>query len=164
MFLCGIPKVTLEGTLENWLHLQEKRAKICDIELDIDFWLDRLEPVITYKNGWLGTLFPNNNYGNKIKKNEIDPGEESSGLVHVPFDLVTMGRVTFRLSFDAETISASTSSPETTTTSPLLNEVLEEYGLESEGIGAIPLFISPTHDIQNSDKYFEECITEINKR
>ncbi|CAH1767145.1 12691_t:CDS:1 [Entrophospora sp. SA101] len=44
---CGIPKVTLDGTLEDWLHLQEKVAKIRDLGLELDFWLDRLEPVIT---------------------------------------------------------------------------------------------------------------------
>ncbi len=51
---CGIPKVTLDGTLEDWLHLQEKVAKIRDLGLGLDSWLDRLEPVIaqfvsTYK-------------------------------------------------------------------------------------------------------------------
>ncbi|CAB4405308.1 unnamed protein product [Rhizophagus irregularis] len=51
---CGIPKVTLDGTLKDWLHLQEKVAKIRDLGLGLDFWLDRLEPVIaqfvsTYK-------------------------------------------------------------------------------------------------------------------
>src|SRR6185437_10930089 len=51
---CGIPKVTLDGTLEDWLHLQEKVVKLRDLGLELDFWLDRLEPVIaqfiaTYK-------------------------------------------------------------------------------------------------------------------
>ncbi|KAF0431405.1 hypothetical protein F8M41_005413 [Gigaspora margarita] len=51
---CGIPKVTLEGTLTDWLHLQEKVGKLRTLGLDLDFWLDRLEPVIaqfteTYK-------------------------------------------------------------------------------------------------------------------
>ncbi len=45
--LCGIPKVTLEGTLEDWLKLQEKFLKIRKLNLDLDFWLDRLEPVIS---------------------------------------------------------------------------------------------------------------------
>jgi len=44
---CGIPKVTLDGTLEDWLHLQEKVAKLRDLGLELDFWLDRLEPVIS---------------------------------------------------------------------------------------------------------------------
>jgi hypothetical protein len=45
-----------------------------------------------------------------------------------------------------------------------LKEVLKDYDIESEGIEAIPLFTPPTYEIRNDDKYFEECITEINKR
>ncbi|CAG8529818.1 22217_t:CDS:1 [Gigaspora margarita] len=51
---CGIPKVTLDGTLEDWLHIQEKLTEIRNLGLNIDFWFNRLEPVIaqfieTYK-------------------------------------------------------------------------------------------------------------------
>ncbi|RIA82006.1 hypothetical protein C1645_836046 [Glomus cerebriforme] len=54
MLLCGIPKVTLEGTLEDWTNLQEKVIRLRQLDLEMDFWLDRLEPVIwklieTYK-------------------------------------------------------------------------------------------------------------------
>ncbi|CAG8575180.1 4964_t:CDS:2, partial [Gigaspora rosea] len=45
--VCGIPKVTLDGTLEDWLHIQEKLTKIRNLGLNIDFWFNRLEPVIT---------------------------------------------------------------------------------------------------------------------
>ncbi|CAG8585338.1 13150_t:CDS:1, partial [Acaulospora colombiana] len=46
-----------------------------------------------------------------------------------------------------------------------LKEVLAKYGMESEGIDAIPLFSPPIpHSIQDDDVYFEEFITEINKR
>ncbi|RIB10012.1 hypothetical protein C2G38_1887320, partial [Gigaspora rosea] len=44
--LCGIPKVTLEGTLEDWMKLQEKVVHLRKLNLELDFWLDRLEPVI----------------------------------------------------------------------------------------------------------------------
>ncbi|CAG8467692.1 7792_t:CDS:2 [Dentiscutata heterogama] len=44
--LCGIPKVTLEGTLEDWMKLQEKVTHLRKLNLELDFWLDRLEPVI----------------------------------------------------------------------------------------------------------------------
>ncbi|KAF0534190.1 hypothetical protein F8M41_010111 [Gigaspora margarita] len=44
--ICGIPKVTLEGTLEDWMKLQEKVAHLRKLNLELDFWLDRLEPVI----------------------------------------------------------------------------------------------------------------------
>ncbi|CAG8528248.1 20427_t:CDS:2 [Dentiscutata erythropus] len=43
---CGIPKVTLEGTLEDWTKLQEKVIHLRKLNLELDFWLDRLEPVI----------------------------------------------------------------------------------------------------------------------
>ncbi|CAG8541245.1 7136_t:CDS:1 [Racocetra persica] len=46
MLVCGIPKVTLEGTLEDWTKLQEKVIKLRNLNLELDFWLDRLEPVI----------------------------------------------------------------------------------------------------------------------
>ncbi|CAG8603303.1 11099_t:CDS:1 [Scutellospora calospora] len=45
-FRCGIPKVTLEGTLEDWTKLQEKVIQLRKLNLELDFWLDRLEPVI----------------------------------------------------------------------------------------------------------------------
>jgi hypothetical protein len=52
--MCGIPKVTLEGTLEDWTKLQEKVIELRRLNLNMDFWLDRLDPVIcklieTYK-------------------------------------------------------------------------------------------------------------------
>ncbi|RIB02549.1 hypothetical protein C2G38_1896149, partial [Gigaspora rosea] len=46
MTCCGIPKVTLEGTLEDWMKLQEKVAHLRKLNLELDFWLDRLEPVV----------------------------------------------------------------------------------------------------------------------
>ncbi|RIA99416.1 hypothetical protein C1645_811443 [Glomus cerebriforme] len=53
-FLCGIPKVTLEGTLEDWTKLQKKVIQLRQLDLDMNFWLDKLEPVVrklvkTYK-------------------------------------------------------------------------------------------------------------------
>ncbi|CAG8460782.1 32105_t:CDS:1 [Racocetra persica] len=44
--MCGIPKVTLEGTLDDWMKIQEKVIHLRKLNLDLDFWLDRLEPVI----------------------------------------------------------------------------------------------------------------------
>ncbi|CAG8772344.1 12593_t:CDS:2 [Cetraspora pellucida] len=45
-FRCGIPKITLEGSLEDWTKLQEKIVRLRNLNLELDFWLDRLEPVI----------------------------------------------------------------------------------------------------------------------
>ena len=41
---------------------------------------------------------------------------------------------------------------------------MAEYDIESEGIEAIPLFTPTAYETRGDDKYFEECIAEINKR
>ena len=81
---CGIPKVTLEGTVADWQRVLEKAKAIRQYELD--WWIDELQPVLEklvlaaqgevdrefwqsfYKlrqmsggpfiNGWILTLFP----------------------------------------------------------------------------------------------------------
>ena len=82
---CGIPKVTLEGTVADWQRVLEKAKAIRQYELD--WWIDELQPVLEklvlaaqgevdrefwqsfyklhrpgsggpYINGWILTLFP----------------------------------------------------------------------------------------------------------
>ncbi|GES76050.1 DUF4419 domain-containing protein [Rhizophagus clarus] len=114
-FLCGIPKITLEGTLEDWVNLQEKVNKLRQLNLDMDFWLDKLDPVIwklieTYKgeideefwtkiislnyfgsggdfaiNGWMTAFFPYRNDGKILENNSIEPNDIPNGRVEVPF-------------------------------------------------------------------------------
>lgn len=43
---CGIPKITLEGKLEDWKRIQDKIKTLRELPLDLDFWLNRLEPII----------------------------------------------------------------------------------------------------------------------
>uniref|UniRef100_A0A1D1Y5U9 Uncharacterized protein L662 n=1 Tax=Anthurium amnicola TaxID=1678845 RepID=A0A1D1Y5U9_9ARAE len=43
---CGIPKITLEGKLEDWERIQDKIKTLRRLSLDLDFWLNRLEPII----------------------------------------------------------------------------------------------------------------------
>ncbi|RHZ80802.1 hypothetical protein Glove_132g225 [Diversispora epigaea] len=94
-FLCGIPKVTLDGTLEDWLHLQEKVAKIRDLGLELDFWLDRLslnlsppirETMMKNSGAWLFSMFLT-----VVMAKRLLIGIDSSELVHVPFDLFMSG-------------------------------------------------------------------------
>jgi hypothetical protein len=112
---CGIPKVTLEGTLEDWTKLQEKVVQLRHLDLDMDFWLDRLDPVVwklveTYKgevdekfwatiasreqfgsghngdiNGWMMAFYPYTKAGRKVKYNSIVPNDIPTGRVAVPF-------------------------------------------------------------------------------
>ncbi|CAJ0895432.1 2633_t:CDS:2 [Entrophospora sp. SA101] len=35
---CGIPKITLTGTLEDWTKIQEKLVQLRKLNLDLDFW------------------------------------------------------------------------------------------------------------------------------
>ncbi|CAB4399774.1 unnamed protein product [Rhizophagus irregularis] len=114
-FDCGIPKITLEGTLEDWIKLQEKVIKLRQLDLDMDFWLDKLDPVIwkfveTYKgeideefwakiislryfgsggdfkvNGWMTAFFPYKKDGRILENNSIEPSDIPNGRVEVPF-------------------------------------------------------------------------------
>ncbi|CAG8598520.1 9655_t:CDS:2 [Funneliformis caledonium] len=113
-FCCGIPKVTLEGTLEDWEKVQEKVIQLRRLNLDLDFWLDRLEPVIcklieTYKgevdevfwsmiasqrsfcsgpsniSGWMMAFYPYEKNGTKLTRDSIEPDEIPDGRVAVPF-------------------------------------------------------------------------------
>ena len=114
--MCGIPKVTLEGTLEDWLKVQEKVIRLRQLNLDFDFWLDKLEPVIcklieTYKGkvdeefwakivseqffgsgsheigGWVLAFYPYKKNGNKMNCDSFEPEDIPDGRVEVPFDV-----------------------------------------------------------------------------
>ncbi|CAB4410785.1 unnamed protein product [Rhizophagus irregularis] len=111
---CGIPKVTLEGTLEDWIKLQEKVIQLRQLDLDMDFWLDRLDPVVwklveTYKGnvdeefwskiiskdsfgsgpswvtGWTTALYPYRMDGEKLERDTINPDYIPDGRVEVPY-------------------------------------------------------------------------------
>ncbi|CAG8590685.1 3048_t:CDS:1 [Funneliformis mosseae] len=43
---CGIPKITLEGRIEDWLLIQEKLIRLRNLNLDLDFWLNDLDSII----------------------------------------------------------------------------------------------------------------------
>ncbi|KAG9305388.1 hypothetical protein G9A89_011521 [Geosiphon pyriformis] len=98
--MCGIPKVTFEGSLQDWQKLREKVVKLRELGLDMDFWLDRLEPVVwklvetyrgggagmpVYWDGWISAFFPYDNTGHKLTKNSIEATHISNGQVNVPF-------------------------------------------------------------------------------
>lgn len=82
--ICGIPEVTLKGTVEDWKLLREKALSLA--AYDLEWWIDALRPVLDqfvaaasgdvdkqfwssiyklqeaygcfYINGWIVTLFP----------------------------------------------------------------------------------------------------------
>ncbi len=88
---CGIPEITLEGTVDDWVKLREK---VCGIsQYDLDWWTDALTPVLDqfvsaasgdidqsfwskiykrhggsggpYIQGWILTLFPYTTFGQR---------------------------------------------------------------------------------------------------
>ncbi|KAF0488811.1 hypothetical protein F8M41_022176 [Gigaspora margarita] len=129
MFCCGIPKVTLEGTLEDWIKLQEKVIKLRNLNLELDFWLDRLEPVIwklvyTYHgeidedfwskvinmqsygsggqakiNGWIAAFFPYDRTGTALHSNYLDCDDIPDGTVEVPFTVDFVSKFKFVAGF-----------------------------------------------------------------
>ncbi|KAG9290520.1 hypothetical protein G9A89_002495 [Geosiphon pyriformis] len=119
---CGIPKVTLTGTLEDWQKLQEKVVRLRQLGLDMNFWLDRLEPVIwkfvaTYRGeidkefwskvmstrgyasgelrryeGWIAAFFPYDKKQNRLTTNYLAVDQVPEGRVNVPFKLKLIGK------------------------------------------------------------------------
>nr|CAG8648685.1 13011_t:CDS:2 [Entrophospora candida] len=110
---CGIPKITLTGTLEDWMKIQEKLVQLRKLNLDLDFWLNKLDPIIgefvsTYKgeihedfwsrvlsyqsygsgeptlSGWITTFFPYTCDGHPLG-GIAKLGDLPYGRVSVPF-------------------------------------------------------------------------------
>ncbi len=97
MTLCGIPRVTLLGTVEDWKRVRVRVENLAEFELK--WWVDALRPVLDefvraasgkadpefwrsiyklkgasggpYVTGWCNTLFPYTHaYGGKLVKND----------------------------------------------------------------------------------------------
>ncbi|CAG8451480.1 590_t:CDS:2, partial [Dentiscutata heterogama] len=88
---CGIPKVTLEDSLTDWFHLQEKVNKLRNLELDLDFWFDSTFETIDEWSGWISSLLPYTKHMCEITNNIIVPENVPSGMVNVPFEFKLEG-------------------------------------------------------------------------
>ncbi len=97
--LCGIPEITLKGTVEDWKQVREKTIKLA--QFDLEWWTDPLVEVLDmfvassqgtnmtrqfwssfYKesdggyftdmiNGWIVTLFPYQYSNGKLSRNQL---------------------------------------------------------------------------------------------
>lgn len=105
MTLCGIPNITLTGTVEDWTDIRTRAENLAEYELD--WWLKSLSPVLDqfvraaegkadirfwdtmykidggsggpYCQGWVNTLFPYlQDYKGNITKNTFAEGWESN--------------------------------------------------------------------------------------
>ncbi|CAG8437545.1 9297_t:CDS:2 [Acaulospora colombiana] len=126
--MCGIPKITLEGTLDDWIKIQKKTKDLRKLSLEMDFWLDRLDPVVenlvaTYKgeidqdywskvssrqrfgsgprsiSGWMLGFFPYDRTGERITNNTLEPSDIPDGRVEVPFKTDTNLKLKFVAGF-----------------------------------------------------------------
>lgn len=43
---CGIPSVTLHGTLEDWKRVVDKARALRSLSIGLDWWLDKLDPIL----------------------------------------------------------------------------------------------------------------------
>ncbi|OHT06438.1 hypothetical protein TRFO_25552 [Tritrichomonas foetus] len=117
---CGIPSVTIEGTVKDWELIKDKLQIIQ--KYDLEWWVSKLEPIIDeiiqtkkgnvnkkfwlqmirYKNirgiykrtcidGWICTFYPYNKYGNKNQLNQIfDQNNLPREVLTVPMKLTTI--------------------------------------------------------------------------
>ncbi|RIA99317.1 hypothetical protein C1645_747406 [Glomus cerebriforme] len=118
---CGIPKITLEGKLEDWLLIQEKLIHLRNLNLDLDFWLNDLDSIIhqfieTFKgnvdkqfwkniareeygcggppelNGWITKFFPYDCNGDLVD-NWLDESTLPDGRITIEFDIEKNGEI-----------------------------------------------------------------------
>ena len=112
---CGIPEITLRGTVEDWERLRDKALELS--QYNLKWWIDELEPVLDqfvaaasgdvdqefwsgiykqcggsggpYVSGWIITLFPYLTNGDSMFVNRFMGRWESWG--HVSTDLIPSG-------------------------------------------------------------------------
>jgi hypothetical protein len=115
--ICGIPQITLNGTLEDWINLKEKAQKLATYNLS--WWIDSISPILDkiietkkgtidkafwmnmYKThtaneygasekitGWIAKFFPYDRFGIKTADKEIDINNLPDELTYTDFKWV----------------------------------------------------------------------------
>ena len=72
---CGIPKITIEGTIEDWELLYEKIIELGNLDEEIIFWTDELKIIIKKIIDTLQTKEPDINFFKNIVQN-VDRSKE----------------------------------------------------------------------------------------
>jgi Domain of unknown function (DUF4419) len=99
--LCGIPQITLEGTVEDWQQLEDRTAQLA--QYDLEWWVEDLKPILksftnavkgqkdvsfwqkimkihyeskgctsdSYITGWIGKFYPYINQDGKFIRNPL---------------------------------------------------------------------------------------------
>ena len=66
---CGIPEITIEGTIEDWELLYEKIIELGNLDEEIVFWTDELKIIIKKIIDTLQTKEPDINFYKNIVQN-----------------------------------------------------------------------------------------------
>ncbi|MGB0581720.1 MAG: DUF4419 domain-containing protein, partial [Limisphaerales bacterium] len=79
--ICGIPSVTLEGTVDDWELLSAKINALHDSDLELSWWTKRLKPLciefVQAARGWIDRA----HWQNLIKITEIYGDEDLNGWI-----------------------------------------------------------------------------------
>ena len=91
--VCGIPKITLEGTVEDWKQLRDKTVALA--EYDLAWWIDALQPIldqfVAAASGRVDRKFwcrIYHQYGGGV----YDPGPYVTGWILALFPYISSGR------------------------------------------------------------------------
>jgi len=91
-FICGIPKITLAGSKDDWERLRTKVKKLKELNSDkklrLDFWLDRLVPLVDQivdqvTSQKLDKSFWQNIYKWQVPEKGYDPSPFITGWINV---------------------------------------------------------------------------------
>lgn len=89
---CGIPEITIEGTIEDWKLLHEKIIELGNLDEEIVFWTDELKKIIKKIIDTLETKQPDINFYKNIVQNTDKSKECKQDLVNgsiikfIPYD------------------------------------------------------------------------------
>ena len=87
--LCGIPEITLEGTLDDWKKLRDKAIGLA--KYDLDWWIKPLKPILDqFVNAASGKVDVNF-WRDMYKRNDNSGGPYITGWIITLFPYLNMG-------------------------------------------------------------------------
>lgn len=90
---CGIPEISIEGTIEDWKLLKEKIIEIGNLDEEIVFWTDELKDIVQKIIETLETKKPDINFYKNIVENTDKSTECKPDIINgwiikfIPYDI-----------------------------------------------------------------------------